>query len=99
MRRKFFDAKTTDENRHPHMLTFFGELYDIERQSKDRSEQAWRELRRQHSVPVFERITTCIQQKPNRATAQPDDGLERLYAESMVCIVHLCNAGLPFDRQ
>ena len=56
VRGKFFDAKETDGKRSAHMLALVGELYDVERQAKDLTQEARLELRQRESVPVLDRI-------------------------------------------
>lgn len=59
-RRKFFDARETDGKRSAQMLALVGELYEVERQAKDRDESARLELRRRQSTPVLERIKVWL---------------------------------------
>ncbi len=59
-RRKFFDAKSTDGRRSTLMLAMVGELYDVERQAKDLSEEARLELRQRQSVPILARIQAWL---------------------------------------
>ncbi len=59
-RRKFFDAKATDGRRSAPMLALVGELYDVERRTKDLDEPAWLGLRRQHGAPALDRIKAWL---------------------------------------
>ncbi len=55
-RRKFFDAKSTDEKQSTHMPALVGELSDVERRAKELDDPERLELRQREGVPVLERI-------------------------------------------
>lgn len=59
-RRKFYDAQDSDELRSTQMLALIGELYAIERESKDADEAARLALRQERSVPVLARIQAWL---------------------------------------
>jgi len=57
-RRRFYDARSTDTLRAHEMLALIGQLYDVERQAKDRSldADAIRALRQEQSKPLLDKI-------------------------------------------
>ena len=59
-RRKFYDAQDSDEQRATQMLSLIGQLYQIERESKELSHALRLAVRQERSVPVLERIKTWL---------------------------------------
>lgn len=59
-RRKFFDAKETDARRAAQMLTWVRELYAVEDEAKELTDDARRDLRQAQSVPILERIKAWL---------------------------------------
>jgi transposase len=59
-RRKFFDAKETDGRRAAHLLTLVGQLYEVEHEAKEFSDDDRRALRQTRSVPVLDAIKTWL---------------------------------------
>jgi transposase len=59
-RRKFFDAKETDQRRAAEMLAMVAELYAVEDEGKPLDHEARRELRQQKSVPILAKIKTWL---------------------------------------
>lgn len=55
-RRKFYDAQDSDAARSIQMLTLIGQLYQIERESKELSHALRLAVRQERSVPVLEKI-------------------------------------------
>lgn len=62
-RRHFFDAKDTDSVRAAAMLSMVQELYAVEHEAKDASDETRRELRQARSVPVLERIKAWLDEQ------------------------------------
>jgi len=59
-RRKFYDAQDSDEERATQMLALVGQLYQIERESKELSDGLRLAVRQERSVPVLEKIKTWL---------------------------------------
>jgi transposase len=59
-RRKFYDAQDSDEQRAAQMLALIGELYAIERESKDADAATRLTLRQERSLPVLVRIKAWL---------------------------------------
>ena len=55
-RRKFYDAQDSDEQRATRMLALIGQLYQVERESKELSDALRLAVRQERSVPVLETI-------------------------------------------
>ena len=55
-RRKFYDAQDSDEERATQMLALIGQLYAIERETKDADDNVRLALRQNRSVPVLTEI-------------------------------------------
>ena len=55
-RRKFYDAQDSDGRRAAQMLALIGELYVVEREAKDATDDVRLALRQQRSAPVLARI-------------------------------------------
>ena len=56
VRRKFYDAQDSDEERATQMLALIGQLYAIERETKDADDNVRLALRQNRSVPVLTEI-------------------------------------------
>jgi transposase len=52
-RRKFYDAQDSDEQRSAQMLALIGQLYQIERESKELSDTLRLAARQERSVPIY----------------------------------------------
>jgi transposase len=59
-RRKFYDAQDSDEERSMQMLALIGQLYQIERDSKELSDALRVAVRKERSVPILEKIKTWL---------------------------------------
>ncbi|MBX3435736.1 MAG: IS66 family transposase [Pirellulales bacterium] len=59
-RRKFYDAQDSDEERAAQMLTLIGQLYQIERESKELSDALRVAVRQERSVPILEKIKAWL---------------------------------------
>jgi hypothetical protein len=59
-RRKFHDAQDSDEARSTQMLALIGELYRIERESKELSDALRLAVRQERSAPVLEKIKAWL---------------------------------------
>lgn len=59
-RRKFFDARETDSARAAAMLGMVRELYKIEHEAKDLTDDARRDLRQEKAVPMLATIKTWL---------------------------------------
>jgi len=59
-RRKFYDAQDSDEERATQMLALIGQLYQIERESKELSDALRLAVRQERSVPILEKIKTWL---------------------------------------
>jgi transposase len=59
-RRKFYDAQDSDEQRSTQMLALIGELYQIERESKELTGALRLAVRQERSLPVLEKIKTWL---------------------------------------
>jgi transposase len=59
-RRKFYDAQDSDGKRAAEMLALIGELYAIEREAKDVSDEARLTLRQERGVAALARIKTWL---------------------------------------
>jgi transposase len=59
-RRKFFDAQETDGKRAAQMLTWVRELYAVEDQARELTDEARRDLRQTQSVPVLAKIKAWL---------------------------------------
>jgi hypothetical protein len=60
-RRKFYDAQDSDERRAARMLALIGELYAVERESKNADEATRLVLRQERSVPVLTQIKAWLE--------------------------------------
>ena len=59
-RRKFYDAQDSDEERSTQMLALIGQLYQIERESKELSDALRIAVRQERSVPILAKIKTWL---------------------------------------
>lgn len=59
-RRKFYDAQNTDEARAAQMLALIGQLYQIERESKQLSDVLRLAVRQERSLPVLAKIKAWL---------------------------------------
>lgn len=64
-RRKFFEAKETDGKRAAAMLTFVRDLYAVEDDAKQLSDDERRDLRQAQSVPILAEIKTWLDRERN----------------------------------
>lgn len=59
-RRKFYDAQDSDEQRSTQMLALIGQLYQIERESKELSDSLRLAVRQERSVPILAKIKAWL---------------------------------------
>lgn len=59
-RRKFYDAQDSDEEHSAQMLALVGQLYQVERESKELSDALRLAVRQERSVPVLHRIKNWL---------------------------------------
>lgn len=59
-RRKFYDAQDSDPQRASQMLALIGQLYAVEREAKEFTDDARLALRQERSVPVLAQIKTWL---------------------------------------
>lgn len=59
-RRKFYDAQDSDSRRAVEMLALIGELYAIEREAKDATDEARLALRQERSLPALAQIQSWL---------------------------------------
>jgi transposase len=59
-RRKFYDAQDSDGQRAAEMLALIGQLYQVERETKELSDALRLAVRQERSAPVLERIKTWL---------------------------------------
>jgi transposase len=81
-RRKFYDAQDSDSPRAAEMLALIGELYTIEREAKDASDEVRLALRQQRSVPVLERIKHWLDAEQEIVLPRSPMGLAIGYAQN-----------------
>jgi transposase len=62
-RRKFVDARTSDELRACQALAYYGQLYDIERRAKDVGEAQRLRMRQDLAVPILNKLKTWLDQQ------------------------------------
>lgn len=62
-RRKFYDARTSDELRSSRALAYYGQLYELERRTKDFDEMARRQLRQDLAVPIVTNFKAWLDQE------------------------------------
>jgi transposase len=61
-RRKFYDARTSDDARSHQALAWYGQLYELERRAKENGfddEARW-QMRQQLSLPILEKFETWL---------------------------------------
>jgi len=71
-RRKFFDAARSSPRESHQVLEWVGQLYDIEDQSRESSEEARLLHRRQEAVPVLDRMEHYLAELATRALPKSD---------------------------
>jgi transposase len=59
-RRKFYEARSSDAARSHQALAYYGQLYEIERQAKDKDEGQRLQMRQDLAVPILERLRTWL---------------------------------------
>lgn len=62
-RRKFYEARATDELRAHQALAYYRQLYELERAAKDFSEEQRLQMRKDFSVPILERFHAWLQEQ------------------------------------
>ena len=62
-RRKFYEARATDELRAHQALAYYRQLYELERAAKDFSEEQRLQMRKDFSVPILERFRAWLQEQ------------------------------------
>jgi transposase len=60
-RRKFYEARSSDAGRSHQALAYYGQLYEIERQARDRDEAQRLRMRQDLAVPILERFKTWLE--------------------------------------
>lgn len=81
-RRKFHEAKPTDAARAHQMLALIGQLYDVEREAKELSEERRGRLRCEKSEPVLEQIGAWLEEHSRSAMPKSPIGQAVAYARS-----------------
>ena len=81
-RRKFFEAKSTDAARAHQMLLLVGQLYDIEREAKESSDDARATRRRDYAGPILKRIDTWLDENARSALPKSPIGQAIAYTRS-----------------
>lgn len=71
-RRKFFDAARSSPHESHQILEWIGQLYDIEDQARESSEEARLLLRRQEAVPVLDRMEHYLVELAPRVLPKSD---------------------------
>jgi transposase len=87
-RRKFYDAQDSDGKRAAEMLALIGELYAIEREAKDASNDARLALRSERSVPVLTRINEWLDTKGHVVLPRSPMGQAITYARNQWMALH-----------
>jgi transposase len=59
-RRKFYDARDSDAARAHRALAYYRQLYEIERQAKEQSEEVRQCMRQELAVPIFEQFHSWL---------------------------------------
>lgn len=59
-RRKFYDAQDSDEQRSMQMLALVGQLYQIERDSKELTDALRLAVRQERSLPILEKVKAWL---------------------------------------
>jgi transposase len=60
-RRKFYEARGSDERRSHLALAYYRQLYEIERQAKDQSEELRLHMRQDLAVPVLDKLKSWLE--------------------------------------
>jgi hypothetical protein len=60
-RRKFYEARASDELRAHQALAYYCQLYTIERHAKDKSEEVRLQMRQDLAVPILEKFHTWLE--------------------------------------
>jgi transposase len=60
-RRKFYEARASDEARAHQALAYYRQLYEIERQAKGQSEELRLQLRQDLAVPILEKFKAWLE--------------------------------------
>ena len=60
-RRKFYEARSSDAVRSHQALAYYGQLYEIERQARERDETQRLLMRRDLAVPILEKFKTWLE--------------------------------------
>jgi transposase len=59
-RRKFYDARSSDAARSHQALAYYAQLYEIERQARDRDETQRLQMRQDLAVPILEQLRSWL---------------------------------------
>lgn len=81
-RRKFFDATRSSPRESHQILEWVGQLYDIEDQARESSDEARLALREQEAVPVLDRIERYLAELELRALPKSTLGKAVSYAQN-----------------
>ena len=99
-RRKFYDAQDSDEERATQMLALIGQLYQIERESKDLSDPLRVAVRQERSVSILAKIKTWLDREQEVVLPpQPDGHGHHLRPEPVAGAHHVRHPRLPQYRQ
>ena len=79
-RRKFVDAKGSDELHACQALAYYGQLYDIERHAKDLDEAQRLRMRQDLAVPILEKFNAWLDQQKQDALPKSPLGEAVTYA-------------------
>jgi transposase len=60
-RRKFYEARSSDALRSHQALAYYAQLYEIERQGRDREERQRLRMRQDLAVPILEKFKTWLE--------------------------------------
>jgi transposase len=93
-RRKFFDARDTDSARAAAMLAMIQELYAVEHEARDLSDEARRELRQEKSVPVLGKIKAWLDEQIKLVLPRsPMAGAIQYALNQWAALCRYCEAG------
>lgn len=71
-RRKFYEARTSDAARAHQALAYFGQLYEIERQARDRDEEQRLRMRQELALPILAQFQEWLEaQRPQVLPKSP----------------------------
>ncbi len=79
-RRKFHDARTSDVNRAHRMLAWIRQLYEIEREAKDRDADTRCALRQDNAKPILDDMKQWLDEQRNLALPKSPIGEAITYA-------------------